>query len=255
VTGSGVVAVAVAVTVLLGGRPILRLPGPPPAGRYPGDVLAALGGTLRRWLGRPGGGADGGTDRVWGLAVVVALLLVLVQPPLSPIGIGVVIGAERLRHRRARQRHRAALEAEAPEVLELVAVAIRAGGTPSAALALVAERGPPHTATILGRVLATALAGRPLVEALDVLVADGGEGMRPLAAALVSAERDGAPLATVMTQLARDATDARRRLGEARARRLPVQLLMPLVCCGLPAVLVVTVVPLVLVAGGSLPPG
>jgi tight adherence protein C len=135
-------------------------------------------------------------------------------------------------------------------VLELVAVAIRAGGTVPAAVTLLDQRGPAVTGPAFRGVLARAAAGVPLAVALADLPGLLGEAYRPLAAALVSAEADGAPLVTVVSQLSLDAQQARRRLAESRARQVPVRLLLPLVCCTLPAVLAIAVVPLAIVGGG-----
>jgi hypothetical protein len=45
----------------------------------------------------------------------------------------------------------------------------------------------------------------------------------------------------------------RRRQAEAAARELPVRLALPLVCCTLPSVAVLTVVPVIVAALGSFP--
>jgi tight adherence protein C len=241
-------ALLAAVLVLLAGdgRPPARRPGAaPPAA--PADHLAALGRTLRRWCGRP---AEPAADRWWGISAAAGVVAAVVDPRLGLLvagaGPAAVWAAARARRQREWTQRRHAL----PEVLELVAVALRAGGTVPAALALVAQRGPAPAAPAFAATLADASAGRGLAGALDTLPGRLGEPYRPLAAALLSAVRDGAPLAALVDQLAADAHDARRRLAEARARQVPVRLLLPLVCCTLPAVVVVTVVPLVLVGAG-----
>ncbi|HET9442168.1 MAG TPA: type II secretion system F family protein, partial [Acidimicrobiales bacterium] len=75
-----------------------------------------------------------------------------------------------------------------------------------------------------------------------------GEGARPLVAALVDAERYGAPLAAALDRVADAARLARQRAAEEEARRVPVKLLFPLVACILPAFGLLTVAPLI--AGG-----
>ena len=85
--------------------------------------------------------------------------------------------------------------------------------------------------------------GEPLADALGRL-ADLGPAVRPLAAALVAAERDGAAIGDRLERLALDARLGHRRRAEEAARRLPVQLLFPLVGCVLPAFGLLTVVPL-----------
>jgi pilus assembly protein TadC len=61
---------------------------------------------------------------------------------------------------------------------------------------------------------------------------------------LRSALVDGERLAPGLAGLAADARDLRRRRAEEAAARLPVRLLLPLVCCSLPAVAVLTIVPI-----------
>ena len=73
---------------------------------------------------------------------------------------------------------------------------------------------------------------------------DLGAAVRPLVAALVAAERYGAAVGARLERLALDARLAHRRRAEEAARRLPVQLLFPLVGCILPAFGLLTVVPL-----------
>jgi len=68
--------------------------------------------------------------------------------------------------------------------------------------------------------------------------------VRPLAAALVDAERYGSPVGAALDRLATEARDHARRRAEERARRIPVLLLFPLVLCILPAFGLLTVAPL-----------
>jgi hypothetical protein len=56
----------------------------------------------------------------------------------------------------------------------------------------------------------------------------------------------------LLTRLGAEARSARRIQAEIRARRLPVQLLFPLVVCSLPALLVGAVLPLLLLSFRSL---
>jgi tight adherence protein C len=68
----------------------------------------------------------------------------------------------------------------------------------------------------------------------------------------VASERYGAPLADALVTLAADARADRRRRAEEAARRVPVQLLFPLVLCVLPAFVLLTLAPLLAGALGSL---
>ena len=73
-----------------------------------------------------------------------------------------------------------------------------------------------------------------------------------MAAAVASADRDGLPLGPVLDRLAAEARAARRRLGEAEARRLPVRLTFPLVACTLPSFVLIAIAPAVLGALSTL---
>ena len=71
-------------------------------------------------------------------------------------------------------------------------------------------------------------------------------------AVLIAAVQDGTPLASSLTQAADEARLHRQRTVEARARRLPVLMLFPLVMCVLPAFVLLTIVPLLLASLGDL---
>ena len=93
--------------------------------------------------------------------------------------------------------------------------------------------------------------GRRLADALDDLP-PRGEALRPLVAALVAADRYGAPLGPGLERLADDVRATCRRRAEELARRVPVKLLFPLVTCILPAFALLTVAPLIASALRSL---
>jgi tight adherence protein C len=233
-------ALLVATAVLLG--PSRRTPPRRPARRSgargatsPHQAQGRVTIAVRRW---------------WPLAPVATVVAIATSPLLALFVPVAVVAGRWWAVRLVRRRLDAARVASLPEVLELVAVAIRAGGTVAAALTLVAERGPAPADRAFAALLGRMGAGSSALDALDSLPVLLGEAYRPLSGALVSAERDGAPLASVVGQLASDAHEARRRAAEARARQVPVRLLLPLVCCTLPAVLIVTVVPLIVVGGG-----
>lgn len=136
--------------------------------------------------------------------------------------------------------------------IDLVSVVLGSGGTTAHALRLVQARGPvgvraPVTG-LLDRWHSGVNLSRVLVEMPEAI----GEEYRSLASALVSTERDGAPVGALLARLGDEARVVRRQIAEVRARRLSVQLLLPLVCCSLPAVIVGAVVPLVIVGFGRL---
>jgi len=148
--------------------------------------------------------------------------------------------------RRRELRERAAREAAFPDAIEFVALAVRAGHTPRAAV--------HHASSYVDPVLAPAFAvyehrcarGAAFADAL-VAFADaiGGEA-RVTVDALAAADRYGLPIAPVLDRLVDDARDHRRRRAEEAARRLPISMSFPLVACTLPSFVLLAVVPAVL---------
>lgn len=167
----------------------------------------------------------------------------VLTPPRSgrPVPANVPRSASRKRQGR---RHLAALEADVPEVVDLLAMAVGAGLTVPQALQAVARRARGPLATVLGSVLTEAARGRRLADAIDDLPARAGEPTRPVAAALAACERYGAPVRETLDRLAVEARERQRRRAETAARRVPVLLLFPLVTCILPAFALLAVAPL-----------
>jgi tight adherence protein C len=156
-------------------------------------------------------------------------------------------------HRRRMERHRLArLEAELPEVVDLLVLAVGAGLNVPLALDAVSRVGVGGLAAELGGVVATARQGHRLADALESLPSRAGEAVRPLVAALVASERYGAPLASGLERLADEVRATRRRRADVAARQVSVKLLFPLVLCILPAFALLTVAPLIASALRSL---
>lgn len=86
------------------------------------------------------------------------------------------------------------------------------------------------------------------LDALEVL----GEAVHPLLSVIRSTAFDGTPLLPALERVATDSRMIRRRRAEQLARRLPVQLLLPLVLCVLPAFALLAVVPLIAASLGAL---
>jgi len=153
---------------------------------------------------------------------------------------------------RARLRRRRAVVAGAvPELVDLLRLAVAAGLSVHQVLDVVLERAPSPFVDALREVRRRIRLGVRLGDALDALE-PFGEPVRPLVAALRAAAFDGVPLAPALERVASDARLQRRRAAETAARRLPVQLLLPLVLCVLPAFGLLAIVPLVVVSVQSL---
>jgi Flp pilus assembly protein TadB len=169
---------------------------------------------------------------------------VLVGPVGAVAIIGLLVLVRRARSARAARHAAAARAAQLPDAIDLLVVAGAAGLTARHGLRLVALRGPPLLRPAFADVIARVDAGAPLGEALPRLVDSVGEQARSMIRAVLTAERDGVPIRSLLAHLADEARRQRRHELEAAARRLPVRLTFPLACCSLPAFVVLTVVPL-----------
>lgn len=149
--------------------------------------------------------------------------------------------------RRRATRCRRRLAAELPVVTDLLSVAVGAGANPTHAVALAAHWSPRRAARVLRRVVDAQARGADLTEALRVATA-GVPDWAPIVDALLASERLGAPIGPSLARVADQQRAELRRRAEAHARRVPVQLLFPLVFLVLPAFGLLTVVP-VLVSG------
>jgi tight adherence protein C len=216
-------------------------------------LVAGLGAVVRRPARRPPSEA---ADRIAGWAVLAAVVaLVTVGWPGSVLIGGGVLLLPRVQARRMRQRQVVAIGDGLPEVIDLLRVSVDAGLDVATSLATVADhhddRGP--LADALARICQRTGRGDRLIDALAELEALG-EPAGALHAALVATVRHGVPLAPPLERAADEARDRRRRRREETVRTLPVKLLFPLVFCTLPALLLLTVVPLLVRSFPSLAP-
>jgi tight adherence protein C len=181
-------------------------------------------------------------------------LTVWVHPMLSlALGVGAV-GWYGAHTRRATRRAAREVVDELPDLVDVVALAVQGGATIRLAVAGAAAAGTGRGAAALADALGrTDRGGARLADALEALPDHLGEPSRPFVRALVASERYGVPVAPALDLVGRDLRDQRRRRAEEDIRRVPVRLVFPLVCCILPAFVVLTVVPLLLASFGQLP--
>ncbi len=182
---------------------------------------------------------------VFGVAVVAGPLVCT-----AVIGVGLAGRWAGVRRRRAVRDRR--IDEAIPDLIDLLGVAAAVGRTVPGLLIVVADRSPPAVRVAMQRAVRRLDRGASVSEVLDGLAPDLGSLGAALAEALRTAHRTGAPLAPALDRLGDVARDRRRRSAEARARRLPVTLLLPLVCCILPAFGLLAVVPLIAAALGDL---
>jgi len=150
------------------------------------------------------------------------------------------------RRRRCR-REEAALQREAPLAADLLAVAGAAGLTPFLALGVAATAAPPRAAARFRAILDGVATGEGRLAAVLAREAALSPPLAPILEVLVASEQLGAPAAVALSRLAADGRSRVRRAALARARTVPVRLLFPLVFLVLPAFLLLTVAPVLLV--------
>lgn len=228
-----------------------------------GTVLALAAAT---GAGRPAGGrrvsesAHGRADQVPStgqrrsagpspaLVVCVVALVMAVAAVAGPVvaGTGVMaVGVARLRAgRRAVRKAQRSVDSAVPDLIDLFVIAAAAGHPVAACLVMVADRAPEPLRSTLADARASLAHGMPLADALRIMGTGLGVLGPSLTGALATSAATGAPLGPALRDVAVVARDRRRRDAENEARRLPVTLLFPLVCCILPAFVLLAVVPL-----------
>ena len=134
--------------------------------------------------------------------------------------------------------------AHVPELLDILLVLIRAGHGPAAAVSQLHHWAPDDLYKPLMQAHTQLVAGTRFAEVMKTLRNQLGPCVYPLCDILVSADRDGLPMTSVLDQLAYHSHLERRRLQDVTARQLPVRLLFPLTCCILPSFVLLAMVPL-----------
>jgi tight adherence protein C len=159
----------------------------------------------------------------------------------------------RLRRRRSTAvANNRAIEAAMPDAVELLVLCVRAGCSPTQAVVELVARAPPPLRPAFAATELRLHRGQGLADAVTALADHAGSAGRDVARAIAIADRDGLPMAPVLDRLAADSRAARRRLGDAAARRLPVRLTFPLVTCTLPSFVLLAIAPAVLGAVSTL---
>jgi tight adherence protein C len=189
-----------------------------------------------------------GDAGLW-IAAPVVLAVMLPAPRFISVPLAVLVGIRirgLLTARKAARRARA-MDAELPQLLDLLAAGSAAGLSAVAGLrrSVSALRGP------LGKELgvtldAVDLGARWRSELADVAERVAAPDLRRAVAVLIRSETLGASLTDATRELAADVRAARRADLAERARTAPVKMLFPLVFLILPAFLLMTVVPVLL---------
>jgi Flp pilus assembly protein TadB len=189
-------------------------------------------------------------------AIVVALLgvaLLAVRWPVAGIVLLVAsLLAQRLRRRARAQRRVSARRNDVMLLVALLEISLHGGITIRRAVEEVHGWLDHELAGAVGDALtATERAGQ-LGEQLDVVASRSVPELHRLAQVVRAAELYGAPAAQGLAALSSELRLEHRRDLERNARRLPVRLLGPLIGGVLPAFALLTVVPMLVSALGSL---
>lgn len=181
-----------------------------------------------------GGLALVGSPDVTGL-VTAGLLVTVAQ--LAPERIVLAKAAER----------RAAIATELADVVDQLAVVVRAGLGLDAAMARVARSSTGTFGEELQRVVQDVRVGMPRADALRSLAerVDLPE-LGLLVRALVQSDKLGVPLSATLELQANEIRIARRQAAEERAMKLPVKILLPTMLCMLPALMAIVLGPAML---------
>lgn len=214
-----------------------------PVARRRAHPARALGRFLRSILGQP---SDAAADTATGWVALVLLAGAAVDVLFGLLAATICWGVMRRRRTRRRRQGVADVVAELPESIDLFALAASAGLSVRLAVEAVAPRLVGPVGVALRRAAQQMRLGVDTAEALEALVhLPAGEPMRLLVRPLVDALRYGSALGPALERAAAVARTERRRLAEAAARRVPLQLLFPLTLCVLPAFVLLTIVPTV----------
>jgi tight adherence protein C len=180
----------------------------------------------------------------WVLIAVATTVALTRIPVIGVIAVSVAVIRRARRGIRREQDRLKRVEKTLPEAIDLLALVVSAGVPPRGAMTMAAPRCPsPHREAWFD-VIARVEAGQAFTDALETITATLGAPARPMVSALLAAERDGVALAPALDRCGAEAHRRRRVRAEEAARRVPVLMLFPLVCCVLPAFGLLTVVPL-----------
>lgn len=168
--------------------------------------------------------------------MIVSVLLAVVS----------LAAAALLRRRRRRRPHHSDHHDAIAVLVDLYAAAARSGATVPLATTAIAPYVPGEVGAAWRRAAERVRSGEGTADALLGAADELGDEVRPLVDALVHDLRYGAPLGEALARIADQLRVERRFALEARVRRAPVVMMLPLTMCVLPAFVLLAIVPLVL---------
>lgn len=211
-------------------------------------VVTGIGLAVPRSRKASGTGPPVDVRFAWGAVAVIAAVIAPGPKIVTvPLAVLLAIAVRRFAEARAGARRRHAMDAEIPQLLDLLAAGSAAGLSAVAGFqrSVQALRGP------LGRELkasldAVAVGARWRTELSAVTERLALPDLRRAMAVLTRTETLGTSLTGATRDLAADVRSSRRAAVAERARAAPVKMLFPLVFLVLPAFLLLTVVPVLL---------
>lgn len=141
---------------------------------------------------------------------------------------------------RAVERRKDDVQRTLPDFLDMIATTVRAGLSLNAALAYAVDAAPGTIGEEIKEALTEIRLGRPRAEALKA-TADRlkQEEFSTMVAAITQAERLGANVGNILTELADDTRSHRILMVEEHAAQLPVKMVFPMAFFLLPALFVI----------------
>ena len=137
--------------------------------------------------------------------------------------------------RQRRKREIAFIELEFPLVVELFAILIGGGMSPSSALSHISERGSGEFIKLLSPIISQMKNGINLAQALDILNKDvDSRIIRRFCDSLAISVERGSPLIDVVGRQVEEVRQAQRLLISERASKAEIQLMIPVVFLILP---------------------
>ena len=137
--------------------------------------------------------------------------------------------------RQRRRREIASIELEFPLVVELFAILIGGGMSPSSALSHISERGSGEFIKLLSPIISQMKNGINLAQALDILNKDvDSRIIRRFCDSLAISVERGSPLIDVVGRQVEEVRQAQRLLISERASKAEIQLMIPVVFLILP---------------------
>ena len=163
-----------------------------------------------------------------------------------------VFGLRRLRPIREAHRRHVEIETALPGAMDMLVLNVRAGRTPFQAVDDLSGALNGAVGDAFAEVVRRTERGQSFADALRALPERLGPRAGGLSDVIATSDRHGLPLGPVLDQLTVEVREARRRLEQANARRLPVRLSFPLALCTLPSFVLLAIVPAVIAAVSTL---